>query len=30
VLDGIVANPYADALLALGDALRKMFDQLRV
>jgi octaprenyl-diphosphate synthase len=30
VLDGMVANPYADALLALGDALRKMFDQLRV
>ncbi len=30
VLDGIVANPYADALFALGDALRKMFDQLRV
>lgn len=29
-LDGIVANPYADALFALGDALRKMFDQLRV
>ena len=30
VLDGIVANPYTDALFALGDALRKMFDQLRV
>ena len=30
VLDRIVANPYADALFALGDALRKMFDQLRV
>jgi octaprenyl-diphosphate synthase len=30
VLDGIVANPYGDALFALGDALRKMFDQLRV
>jgi octaprenyl-diphosphate synthase len=30
VLDGIVTNPYADALFALGDALRKMFDQLRV
>jgi octaprenyl-diphosphate synthase len=29
-LDGIVANPYADALFALGDALREMFDQLRV
>ena len=30
VLDGMVANPYTDALFALGDALRKMFDQLRV
>ena len=30
VLDGIAANPYADALFALGDALREMFDQLRV
>jgi len=30
VLDGIAANPYADALFALGDALRDMFDQLRV
>ncbi|MEP7016136.1 MAG: polyprenyl synthetase family protein [Verrucomicrobiota bacterium] len=29
-LDGITANPYADALFALGDALRDMFDQLRV
>ena len=30
VLDGTVTNPYADALFALGDALREMFDQLRV
>jgi len=31
VLDGIAAtNPYANALFALGDALRDMFDQLRV
>jgi len=30
VLDGIAANPYADALFALGDALCEMFDQLRV
>jgi octaprenyl-diphosphate synthase len=30
VLDGIVANAYVDALFALGDALRQMFDQLRV
>jgi hypothetical protein len=30
VLDGMVENPYADALFALGDALRNMFDQLRV
>lgn len=29
-LDGIGANPYTDALFALGDALREMFDQLRV
>jgi octaprenyl-diphosphate synthase len=29
-LDGIAPNPYADALFALGDALREMFDQLRV
>jgi octaprenyl-diphosphate synthase len=29
-LDGIAANPYTDALFALGDALREMFDQLRV
>ena len=29
VLDGIVANPYADALFALGDTLCEMFDQLR-
>jgi octaprenyl-diphosphate synthase len=29
-LDGIAANPYADALFALGDALCEMFDQLRV
>jgi octaprenyl-diphosphate synthase len=29
-LDGIVANPYSDALFALGDALCEMFDQLRV
>ena len=29
-LDGIALNSYADALLALGDALREMFDQLRV
>jgi octaprenyl-diphosphate synthase len=29
-LDRIAANPYADALFALGDALRDMFDQLRV
>jgi octaprenyl-diphosphate synthase len=29
-LDGIVSNPYADALFSLGDALCEMFDQLRV
>jgi octaprenyl-diphosphate synthase len=29
-LHGIPANPYADALFALGDALREMFEQLRV
>jgi len=29
-LDGIALNSYADALFALGDALREMFDQLRV
>jgi octaprenyl-diphosphate synthase len=29
-LDGIVANPFADALFSLGDALCEMFDQLRV
>jgi len=29
-LDGIAANPYADALFCLGDALCEMFDQLRV
>jgi octaprenyl-diphosphate synthase len=29
-LDGIVSNPFADALLSLGDALCEMFDQLRV
>ena len=28
--DGIASNPYADALLSLGDALCEMFDQLRV
>jgi len=27
VLDGIAANPYADAVFALGDALCEMFDQ---
>jgi octaprenyl-diphosphate synthase len=29
-LDGITANPYADALFSLGDTLCEMFDQLRV
>ena len=29
-LDGIASNPYADALISLGDALCEMFDQLRV
>ena len=29
-LDGVVANPYANALFGLGDALCEMFDQLRV
>jgi hypothetical protein len=29
-LDGIEANPYAEALVLLGDALCEMFDQLRV
>ena len=29
-LDGIVSNPYADALFSLGDTLCEMFDQLRV
>jgi octaprenyl-diphosphate synthase len=29
-LDGIVANPFADALFSLCDALCEMFDQLRV
>jgi octaprenyl-diphosphate synthase len=29
-LDGIASNPYADALVFLGDALCEMFDQLRV
>ena len=29
-LDGIAPNPYGDALLALGGALREMFDHLRV
>ena len=29
-LDGIVSNPFADALFSLGDALCEMFDQLRV
>jgi octaprenyl-diphosphate synthase len=30
MLDGIVSNPFADALFSLGDALCEMFDQLRV
>ena len=29
-LDGIAANPYANALFSLGDVLCDMFDQLRV
>jgi octaprenyl-diphosphate synthase len=29
-LEALPANPYADALFALGDAVREMFDQLRV
>jgi octaprenyl-diphosphate synthase len=29
-LDGIALNPYADALISLGDTLCEMFDQLRV
>jgi octaprenyl-diphosphate synthase len=29
-LDRIASNPYADALLSLGDVLCEMFDQLRV
>ena len=29
-LEGIVSNPFADALFSLGDALCEMFDQLRV
>ena len=29
-LDGLAPNPYADALLSLGDALCEMFEQLRV
>ena len=29
-LDGLKSNPYTDALFALADALREMFDQLRV
>jgi len=29
-LDGIVSNPFADALFSLGDTLCEMFDQLRV
>jgi octaprenyl-diphosphate synthase len=29
-LDGITANPYADALFSLGNTLCEMFDQLRV
>jgi hypothetical protein len=29
-LDRITLNSYAKALFALGDALREMFDQLRV
>jgi octaprenyl-diphosphate synthase len=29
-LEAVPANPYTDALFALGDALREMFDQLRV
>jgi octaprenyl-diphosphate synthase len=29
-LDGALSNRYADALFSLGDALREMFDQLRV
>ena len=29
-LNGVAANPFGDALFALGDALREMFEQLRV
>jgi len=29
-LNGIVSNPFADALFSLGDTLCEMFDQLRV
>jgi len=29
-LDGTLSNPYTDALFSLGDALCKMFDQLRI
>jgi octaprenyl-diphosphate synthase len=29
-LEAVPPNPYTDALFALGDALREMFDQLRV
>ena len=29
-LETVPSNPYADALFALGDALREMFEQLRV
>jgi octaprenyl-diphosphate synthase len=29
-LDAVAANPFGDALYALGDALREMFEQLRV
>lgn len=29
-LDAVAANPFGDALYALGDALREMFQQLRV
>jgi octaprenyl-diphosphate synthase len=29
-LEAVPPNPYADALFALGEALREMFDQLRV
>ena len=29
-LEAVLPNPYTDALFALGDALREMFDQLRI